>query len=214
MANATAALRSAASVAVDDVVDEAAVERLAAADVATGRHHLQRLRHADETRQPLRAAGAGEQAEVHLGQPELRRRDGHPVVRAQRNFESAAEGRAVDRGDHRDRGVLHRGLHLLEADGLRRAAAELADVGTGDERPAVADHDDRLRTVVGRLRDPVEEPLADVPTQRVDRRIVDDHEGDVALALETDGFGDVNGFSHSDSQANRTPERSSVGRVT
>ncbi len=57
--------------AVDDVVDQAAVERLCAADVAAGRHHLQRLRYADETREALRAAGSREQPEVDFGKTEL-----------------------------------------------------------------------------------------------------------------------------------------------
>ena len=47
--------------------------------------------------------------------------------------------------------VLHRGLHFVEADGLLGAAAELGDVGAGDERATVADHDDTLRAVVDRL---------------------------------------------------------------
>ena len=65
------------------------------------------------------------------------------------------------------------------------------------------------------LRDPVEEPLAHVPTQRVDRRVVDDHQGDVSLALETDGFGHGDGFGHPDSQANRAPSHvQTVRRVT
>ena len=101
-----------------DLVDQPVVERLGAADVATRRHHLERHRHADEAGEPLRAAGAREQAEVDLGQTELRRRQRHPVVRAQRHLEAAAERGAVDRGDHRDRGILHRGLHLLQAGAL------------------------------------------------------------------------------------------------
>ena len=136
---------------VGDLVDQPVGERLGAADVATRRHHLERHRHADEAGEPLRAAGPGQEPEVHLRETELRRRQRHPVVRAQRHLEAAAERRAVDRGDHRDRGILHRRLHLLQAGALHRAA-ELADVGTGDERAAVADHDDRLGPVAdGRL---------------------------------------------------------------
>ena len=40
--------------------------------------------------------------------------------------------------------VLDHGLDLVQARRLRDVAAELADVGTGDEGAAVADDDDRL----------------------------------------------------------------------
>ena len=89
---------------------------------------------------------------------------------------------------------------------MRHVAAELADVGAGDERSAVTDHDDGLRAVLDRLADPVEQALADVPAQRVDRRVVDDDERDVADVggdgLEADGFGDR---SHAVSQAPAVP---------
>ncbi len=198
----SAASRSSAGTAGGDVVDQAGFECFAGADVATRRHHLQRLGHADEAGESLGAAGAGQQPEVDFGQTELRRVDSDAVVRAQRDFEAAAERGAVDGGDDRDRCVLHRGLHLVEAGGLRDVAAELADVGAGDERATVADHDDGLRAVFDRLVDPVEQPLADVPAEGVDRRVVDDDEGDVADVggdgLEADGIGDR---SHPVSQA-------------
>ena len=106
-------------------------------------------------------ARPGEESEVHLGQTELGRRHRHPIVSAQRHLEAATQRGAVDRGDHRDRGIFHRGLHLLQAGALHRAA-ELADVGTGDERATVADHDDRFRPVADGPVEPVEQALADV----------------------------------------------------
>ena len=50
-----------------------------------------------------------------------------------------------------------------------------------------------LAPSLDRLVDPVEQALADVRTEGVDGRIVDDDEGDVALGLEADGFGDGGG---------------------
>ena len=194
-----------------DVVDQAGLERLGGADVATGGHHLERLGDADQAGEALRAAGAGQQAEVDLGQAELRRVDGDAVVRAERDFEAATECGAVDRGDHRDRGVLHRGLDFVEAGCLRHVAAEFADVGAGDEGAPVADHDHGLRPVLDRLADPVEQALANVPAQSVDRRVVDDHQRDVADVggddLEADGFRDR---SHAVSQAPRPPSADSI----
>ena len=189
-------------IAVDDLVDEARVERLGGADVATRRHHLERLGHAGEAGKTLRATTAGQQAEVDLGQAELRRRDGDPVVRGESGFESTPEGGAVDRGDHRDRRILHRRLHLVEADRLLGAATELGDVGAGDECPAVTDDDDTLRSVLDRLGEPVEQALANVPAQGVHGRVVDHDHGDVAgvarLGLDADGFAHC---SHGASQA-------------
>ena len=86
----------------------------------------------------------GSRAEVHFGESELRRVDGDAVVRTQGHFEPAAECRSVDGGDHRHGCVLHRRLHLVETCCLWDVAAEFADVGAGDERAAVADHDDGL----------------------------------------------------------------------
>ena len=52
-------------------------------------------------RQALRAAGAGDQAELHFGQRDLRRAVGDAVMAAERELEAAAQRGAVDRGDDR-----------------------------------------------------------------------------------------------------------------
>ena len=64
-------------VAVDDRVDQADLARLRRANRLAGQHQVQRRREADQPRQPLRAAGAGDDAERDLGHRELRacRRD-------------------------------------------------------------------------------------------------------------------------------------------
>ena len=70
----------------------------------TGRpdtHIVERLLDADQPRQPLRAFGAGDDAEVHFGLAQLRVGDGHAVVAGHGHLEAAAERRAVDR--HHDR---------------------------------------------------------------------------------------------------------------
>ena len=194
-------------VTVDHLVDEPRLEGFGGADVATRRHHLEGLRDAGEARETLRAAAAGEQAEIDLGKAELRRGHGDAIVGGEGGFEATAERGAVDRGDHGDRCILHCCLHLVESDGLLRSTTELGDVGPGDERPAVADDDDTLRTVLDRFGEPVEQALADVPAQCVHRRVVDHDHGDVAdvarLGLDADGFAHC---SHGASQA-LTPVR-------
>ena len=76
---------------------------------------------ADEARQPLRAAGAGDEAELHLGQAELRLRvvGGDAVVAGERPLEAAAQAGAVDGGHHR----LREALQPVEAGLARRARA-------------------------------------------------------------------------------------------
>ena len=56
-------------VAVDDVVDEPALDGFGGADVTARRHHLERLGHPDETREALGATGAGEQPRSTSGSP-------------------------------------------------------------------------------------------------------------------------------------------------
>ena len=46
-----------------------------------------------DARQALRAAGAGQQAELHLGQRDLRAGGGDAVVAAERELEAAAHAR-------------------------------------------------------------------------------------------------------------------------
>src|SRR5437899_8915857 len=68
-------------------------------------HQLERLLPADQARQTLRAAGAREQAQRHLGQTDLVaavRRDAE--VAAQRDLETATQAVPVDRGDDDLRG--------------------------------------------------------------------------------------------------------------
>ncbi len=122
-------------------------------------------------------------------------------MRAEGDFEPAAERRAVNRGDDGDGSVFHGRLDFVQARRLRHVAAELADVGAGDERPAVADHHDRLRTVFDGLGHAVEQALAHVPAEGVDRRVVDDDERNTVVHFETDGLGE---FGHVDSQPNPT----------
>ena len=113
-------------------------------------HQLHRARLADEAREPLRAARAGQHAERDLGQADLAAvlpRDAE--VRGHRHLEAAADGVAVQRGDHELRRlleaverlvgvqaevVLELGIGVLEhAD--RRAGAEelLARAGEHDD---------------------------------------------------------------------------------
>ena len=89
-----------------ELVDDAPFLGLARAERRPGKNDVERLLDADEARQPLRAAGAGDKAELDLRQAAFGRRDGDAVVRGQRDLESAPQRRPVQRGDDRLRGVL------------------------------------------------------------------------------------------------------------
>ena len=59
-------------VAFHDLVDHAQLQRLLGRQRVAADDDVQRALHADQPRQPLRAAGARQQAQLHLRQSELR----------------------------------------------------------------------------------------------------------------------------------------------
>ena len=169
-----------------ELVDDAPFLGFARAKRRSGQNDVQRLLGPDEARQALRAAGARDDAELDFRQAAFRRRDGDAVMRRQRNFEPAAERRAVDRGDDRLRRVFHRVERLVEA-GRGGRLAEFGNVGAGDERPSVADDDDRLDGAVRFRRfDAAFEALADGLRQRVHWRGVDRNQRDFAFDRKVD----------------------------
>src|SRR5216683_272167 len=146
-------------IAVHDLVDEPDPECLVGADGAAADHHLQALLDAHHARQPLRAARAGQNPQLHLGQTEAGALHADAVVTGERDLETAAEGRAVDGGHDGLRRALDQIQHRVERR-LRGRLAELGDVGAGDEGASGADDDDGLHGAVGsRLLDPVVQSL-------------------------------------------------------
>ena len=94
-------------------------------DLTSGQQQIERDALADQPRQPLRAAVAGNDAEVDLRLAEPRR-VGRDAQRARhRQLAAAAEREAVDRGDHRLAHVLDQIEDVLAAQrvllALRRA---------------------------------------------------------------------------------------------
>src|SRR5882672_865677 len=84
----------------DDLVDDPCVPRLLRRERRPTQHQAKRLLAPDEPREPLRSAGAGEQAERDLGETDLvRALSGDAEVAAQRDLEAATQAMAVDRGD-------------------------------------------------------------------------------------------------------------------
>src|SRR4051812_534853 len=81
-------------------VEDPEAVRLAGRDRAAGDHQIQRLRHPDDPRQPLRAAVAGQKAERHLRHAELvAAARAEAQVTGQRDLQPAAERVPFDLGD-------------------------------------------------------------------------------------------------------------------
>ncbi len=122
------------------------LQRLAAEQDGTS------LLDADQARQALRAACAGQQAEVHFGQADAGVLRQHTVVAGQRHFEAAAQGQAVDGTGHwfaaglqpaqQTAQILAQLGALLCADAGGEAVHQVLDVGAGDEGAGLARGDD------------------------------------------------------------------------
>ena len=80
--------------------------------MATGGHHLQGFLYTGDAGQTLGAAGAGQQAEIDLRQAQSRGGNRDAIVGAESHFQAAAQGGAVDSGDHRLGRVFHHRLYI------------------------------------------------------------------------------------------------------
>ena len=142
-----------------ELVHDPELERFPGALDLPGEDDVERGTGADQPRQPLAAAGARQEAKLHLGQTEL----GLGVVgrdavgAGEREFEPAAQTRAVNPHDHRLGERRDPAQHLVaigrEAFGFGRRGEldELLDVRAGDEVVGLARKErDRLGTGLGR----------------------------------------------------------------
>lgn len=173
---------------VRDAVHQADQERRIELQATPAEHEVQGSLGADEARRTLRAARAGHKPEQHLGQRELGTRPGHSEVRCQRDLQPAAKCRTLHRRDH---GLVQRFDRVADLGQQRRLPRppELADVGAAEKhlaRPGEHHRPDRL--VLARARDGVQQSLAHGVTERVDRRVVDGDDQDLARSLAVDGF--------------------------
>ena len=118
-------------VALHDGVEDTEAERLLGRHMPRGKDEVERDLGAAEPGQALRPAARGNDAEVVLGQADLRRRRADAVVAGQRVLQPAAQRIARDRGNHGLPAGLDDGGAGLGAH--RPRGAELPDVRTGDE---------------------------------------------------------------------------------
>ncbi len=173
-------------VALDHLVEQAQGERRVGRPVCAVQDDRERRRDADQARQALGAAGAGQQPQLDLRQAETRALVADPVVAAERQLEPAAHRRAVDRGDDRFRAVLGGVDHLAQVRGLE-GLAELLDVGTAGETASTADQHHGLDVRVFEcLHEMFRHALAHRRAHRVDRRIVKEDDPDRSTLFVAD----------------------------
>ena len=124
--------------------------RLLGAEDAAGQQQPHRELERHLPRQPVDAAGAGEQADARLRQPEAGMVGGDDDVARERQLEAAADGDAVDRGDHRLRAVEvardapeRRPRVALDVTAVGRPRGRDLEVVAGAERPLARPGEDR-----------------------------------------------------------------------
>ncbi|MCY1216180.1 hypothetical protein D9M72_280490 [compost metagenome] len=172
-------------VTVDDLVEQLGAGELLGQHRGARHDHVGGGLQADHARQALRAAGAGQQAQLHFRQRDLGALGRHAVVAAQRQFQAATHGDRVHGGHHRlgrafqhaDHRVQRRLLH-----GLGRI--EFTDVGAARESLASAGDDDGLDGgIVQRTGHAFDDAKTGAVTQAVDRGIVERDDGYAVLNL-------------------------------
>jgi hypothetical protein len=122
--------------------------RLGRGDHATGADQVQRQRRANQTRQALRAQRAGQQPQLDLGHAEARVGARHAMMASHRQFETAAEHRAVQRGHHRPGARLDATEQAVERLGAEPRYLERGDVAASHERAAGAVQHQRVEPAV------------------------------------------------------------------
>ena len=168
--------------AIRDGIDKTVFQRRLGIDRLPGQDHRQRLGHADEPRQPLGAAGAGNEAELDFGQAEPGGGRCNAIMTAERDLEPAAQRGSMQGRDHRFGHCIQRRDHIARTRRFWRLV-ELGDVGAGNESAAGAGQHDRMnrRVSFGALKR-VDQPRTNVDIEGIDRWIVDHDDGDAAVA--------------------------------
>ncbi len=143
---------------------------------------------ADRARQALRATGARQQAEFHLGQTQSGVLGCNAEMAGKRDLKAAAQCGAMNCSNDRLRRVFHFGQHFMQTRRLRRLA-EFGDVGAGNKSAAGTGQYDCLYFRIGdRALDALQDAAPDGGAQRIDGRTVDRDDADDVMTLELDHF--------------------------
>ena len=192
-------------VAFDDRVNEVHVVRGLGGDRLARQNHVERMPKVHDARQPLGAAGAGNDAEGEFRQTEARVLVGHAIMAGERELGSRAERGAVHGRHHRTGAVLDQPQHLVEA-GRRYSRVEFLDVGAGDEgSPRAAEHDRLDVRPALEIGKGLLQSRAHPAIHRIDRRVVDRHHCDAVDDRIADDLTHVCTTSASDDRAPPAP---------
>ncbi|MNZ90168.1 hypothetical protein D3C78_1091220 [compost metagenome] len=137
---------------------------------------------ADQARQALGAAGAGEQAQGDFRETEARLGLADTVAAGQGQLQTAAEGEAADGRDHGLAAAGQLDEQLGQGRGVEGGAAELGDVGAGAERQVVSVDDHRPDRRIGAgLAEGRLQLLAQGKAEGIDRRAAQADQGQFVI---------------------------------
>ena len=180
-------------VALHDAVDDASGSRDLGGDWVAAQDELERGSRANETRETLRATGAGQQAEFHFRQTDLRRGHSHAVVAGERCFEAATERGAMNGRDDGLGGAFH-DIQYFGQVGRSHGLAEFGDVRAGHERAAFTDEHGGLQFRVGvQGLHAIYQRHTHGGANGIHRRVVDADDADIAVLFETAAHGELRG---------------------
>ena len=141
-------------------------------------HHVEGHLGAHQSRQPLGAAGTGEQREFDLREPDRGVLGSTPVVAGQGQFQSAAQSRAMQRRDYGLGQRLDTQQHVIEQRGARRRV-EFPEIRAGYKKSPDPVNDQASHRRVGfRRRYGGQQGGPHRLRERVDRRVFDSKGGD------------------------------------
>ena len=163
--------------AFNQFVHQTSLQRSLGLEVLTAEHHGRGRLHAHQARCALRAARAGQQAQVHFGQAHRGGGQCQAVVGRQGHFQPATQRCAVQHGHHGLVRAFDGAADLGQCRGHGRLA-KFANVGPGDEGLACAHQQHGGHGRVGlRLLHGGQQALAHGSAEGVDRWVVDgDHQ--------------------------------------
>ena len=180
---------------INDAIDDAFGQRAFGADVLAQRAEFHGRSHAAQTRQPLRAARAGNDTQQHFGLADFGARHGHAVVAGHGKLQAAAQRGAVNGAHYRLGRILDtpqqcmHAMRAVDGDFAIGDGSEDLDIGPGDESVARSDQHDGLGgRVGGGARDARVDAFRHARAERIHGRIVYGDDGNVVLDGIMDEF--------------------------
>ena len=154
----------------------------------TRNDHVQGGLHAEQSRQPLCAAGSGQKPELDLGQRDSRARHADPVVASQGKLQTSAHAHAADRRDHGFAAVFYDAQNRgQDGVGRRLGGAEFTDIGSAGKTGRRADQQQRAYGGIRvRARHLGNQGHAQLVAETVDRRMIECKNGHAVRDRETD----------------------------